>query len=278
MNSVLPPSPVADFERSSASKIRYLFSDLDDTITTHGQLCASTYQAICDLSLKGVKIIIVTGGPAGWCDCIARMWPVHGVIGEGGAFYMYKDPASQATITREFVLAAERENFIKRMHLAREGLIKRFPSLLFASDQFARLFDLAIELGSISSLKDSKFGLADVIEFLHTQGLNTKTSSIHLNATLGQWDKLSSTRAMVREIFAVDLNEIVDTSIFVGDSLNDDAMFGYFKHSIGVANVRSYLSSLVHSPKWITQGERGSGFVELAQILLAEDPLVNHRN
>ena len=32
-----------------------------------------------------------TGLLAGWCDHIARMWPVDGVVGENGALYFWYD-------------------------------------------------------------------------------------------------------------------------------------------------------------------------------------------
>ena len=32
-----------------------------------------------------IKTVVVTGRSAGWCDLIARWWPVNSVIGENGA-------------------------------------------------------------------------------------------------------------------------------------------------------------------------------------------------
>ena len=33
---------------------------------------------------QGKLVIPITGRPAGWCDHIARMWPVDAVVGENG--------------------------------------------------------------------------------------------------------------------------------------------------------------------------------------------------
>ena len=67
--------------------VRILLTDIDDTITSDGQLEAEAYGALHRLNAAGIAVIPVTGRPAGWCDHIARMWPVAGVVGENGAFY-----------------------------------------------------------------------------------------------------------------------------------------------------------------------------------------------
>jgi len=38
-----------------------------------------------------VKVIPVTAAPAGWCDQMARMWPVDGVISENGGLFIQRD-------------------------------------------------------------------------------------------------------------------------------------------------------------------------------------------
>ena len=70
------------------SGVRYLFTDIDDTLTTEGRLLPQTYQALWDLHAAGIAIVPVTGGSAGWCEHIVRAWPVAAVIGESGAFAM----------------------------------------------------------------------------------------------------------------------------------------------------------------------------------------------
>ena len=60
--------------------------DIDDTLTTDGRLTAAAYGALEKLSARGLRVIPVTGRPAGWCDMIARFWPVEAVVGENGAF------------------------------------------------------------------------------------------------------------------------------------------------------------------------------------------------
>jgi HAD superfamily hydrolase (TIGR01484 family) len=68
--------------------VRCLFTDIDDTISTHGKITQEAYDALWRAHHAGLTIVPVTGRPAGWCDHIARMWPVDGVIGENGGLYM----------------------------------------------------------------------------------------------------------------------------------------------------------------------------------------------
>ncbi len=270
MSDLFKPSHIDEFPVSALSSVRYLFSDLDDTITTHGRLLPETYQTICDLESAGIKVVIVTGSSAGWCNCIARMWPIYAVIGEGGAFYMLSHGVNKPLMTREFVPSKERDDFLAYLAVTRNDLLRKFPWLSLSSDQFARVYDIAVELESVFSQQSKAHPelLFEVVDYLQSKGLNTKVSSIHINATLGSWDKLTSTKALTSEQLGMELTDILEESAFIGDSLNDEVMFGFFKYSIGVANVRKYKTTLNCAPKWITNGERGVGFAEFAQLLL----------
>ncbi len=56
--------------------VRGVFLDIDDTLTTYGSLTAAAYAALERLAAAGIITVPITGRPAGWCDHIARMWPV----------------------------------------------------------------------------------------------------------------------------------------------------------------------------------------------------------
>src|SRR5512139_637866 len=68
-------------------RLRGLLFDIDETLTTEGKLTAGAYAAMARLKGAGKLVVPITGRPAGWCDEIARMWPVDAVVGENGAFY-----------------------------------------------------------------------------------------------------------------------------------------------------------------------------------------------
>ena len=75
--------------------------------------------------------------------------------------------------------------------------------------------------------------------------------------------------AIVRTLFGRALERETDRWVYVGDSTNDQVMFEHFEHSVGVANIARFAAQLVHLPRYVTQGERGAGFVELAQAILS---------
>ncbi|MGZ8156184.1 MAG: HAD family hydrolase, partial [Burkholderiales bacterium] len=76
--------PLSDFALADRQSIRGVLFDIDDTLTTDGVLHAQAYAAVERLHDAGIVTVPITGRPAGWCDHIARMWPVDGVVGENG--------------------------------------------------------------------------------------------------------------------------------------------------------------------------------------------------
>ena len=74
--------PLAAMPDAARRAIRGVLTDIDDTLSTHGSLTAAAYTALERLRAAGKLVIPITGRPAGWCDHIARRWPVDAVVGE----------------------------------------------------------------------------------------------------------------------------------------------------------------------------------------------------
>ncbi|HQU51130.1 MAG TPA: HAD family hydrolase, partial [Casimicrobiaceae bacterium] len=74
------PRPLQSMPEATRAAIRGVLTDIDDTLTTHGQLTPDAYAALARLRAGGKLVVPITGRPAGWCDHIARMWPVDGVV------------------------------------------------------------------------------------------------------------------------------------------------------------------------------------------------------
>src|SRR5690349_2910397 len=90
--------PLSDFSLADRRKIKVVLTDIDDTLTHDGRLPALAYSALQRLQHAGFIVAAITGRPAGWCDLIARQWPVDGVVGENGAFYFrYEDATKKLT-------------------------------------------------------------------------------------------------------------------------------------------------------------------------------------
>lgn len=250
----------------SKSDIKYIFTDIDDTLTTHGRLPSNAYDALWRLHDAGFKVIPVTGRPAGWCEMIARLWPVDGVIGENGGFYFaYKNKK----MTRHFFNTEdERENNQKKLENIKIEVLKEVPGCAVASDQFTRLMDLAIDFcEDVPALNDDD--IKKIVAVYEKHGAIAKVSSIHVNGWFGDYSKISMIKNYCEKELNLDFNSINSKAIFAGDSPNDEPSFEHFKYSVGVANIKRFLPELKHQPTWVTEGEGGDGFCELTNLLLS---------
>jgi HAD superfamily hydrolase (TIGR01484 family) len=260
--------PLAELDRGALAQVRGVLVDIDDTLTTAGHLTAAAYAALERLSATGLLVVPITGRPAGWCDHIARMWPVSGVVGENGAFWMRYDVSSRKLVKR--FVASDEERAANRAKLSRigEAILAAVPGAALASDQLYRETDLAIDF--CEDVKPLPHEQVDrIVALMEASGLTAKVSSIHVNGWFGLYDKLETTRRFLDEAFGIDLDAQRRQFVFVGDSPNDSPMFAYFPLSVGVANVRSFADRIAALPAYVTIGETGAGFVELAERLLA---------
>jgi HAD superfamily hydrolase (TIGR01484 family) len=247
--------------------IRTVLVDIDDTLTTHGKLTSQAYEALERLQKAGKRVVPVTGRPAGWCDHIARMWPVEAVVGENGAFYF---AFSEGRLTKRYrdgdaVRARNRE----RLREIGTRVVAAVPGCALASDQAYRETDLAIDYcEDVPALPLE--AAQKIAGLMREAGLTAKISSIHVNGWFGEYDKLAMTRTLFAEKFGLELDRANREVVFAGDSPNDGPMFGYFENSVGVANVHRFGALLVEKPKYITGESSGAGFAQLAERLLQE--------
>lgn len=260
--------PFSQFPLAVLRNVRGVLFDIDDTLTTDGRLTADAYAALARLNAAGLTTIPITGRPAGWCDLIARFWPVDGVVGENGAFY-FRYHAGKRTMQRRYADdPATRAAYRERLRAVREDILQSVPGSALAADQRYRETDLAIDFcEDVPRLPPEAVDRIAVI--MRGHGLTAKVSSIHVNGWFGAHDKLSMTRTLLLEAFGVDLDTARADYVFVGDSPNDAPMFAHFPHAVGVANVRDFAARLEHAPAFVTEHRAGAGFCELADALLA---------
>src|SRR6266404_5027720 len=138
-------APLADCPRETLAAVEGLLTDIDETVSTHGRLTAEAYGALEALKTAGLLVIPVTGRPAGWCDHIARFWPVDAVVGENGAFWMWHDDEVGRLKTRFIQSEADRADGRRRLEAVRADVLREVRGTAVASDQPYRLADLAID-------------------------------------------------------------------------------------------------------------------------------------
>lgn len=252
-------------EMPDPARIEGLLFDIDDTLTTEGRLTAEAYAALERLKRSGRIVVPITGRPAGWCDHIARMWPVDAVVGENGAFYFrYHDGRLFKRFHDDDATRAEKRS---RLRAVADAILAEFPGAALASDQSYRETDLAIDFcEDVPPLGLETAG--HIADRMRAGGLTAKISSIHVNGWFGTYDKLAMTRTLFAEQFGRSLEGGAPGLAFVGDSPNDAPMFSHFENSVGVANVRRFERRLAAKPKFVTRNEAGAGFAELVAYLL----------
>lgn len=262
------PRPLSRSPADAWSAMRGVFTDIDDTLTTTGRVAARVFEAMEKLRAAGLLVIPITGRPAGWCDLIARQWPVDAVVGENGAFY-YRYAEEAKSMQRVYADSAETRAANKiRLDAICDEILREVPGAAVSADQDFRANDLAIDFcEDVAPLDEA--GVQRIVEIFTRNGATAKISSIHVNGWFGDYDKLTMTKRLMTEQFRIDLDKEEAAFTFAGDSPNDAPMFGFFSQSIGVANLREFLPRCDATPAWITRGECGAGFVELAERILA---------
>ena len=257
--------PIKDLPQAQAQGLRYLLHDIDDTITSGGKLPPEAYAALWKLHDAGIRVIPVTGRPAGWCDLIVRQWPVDAVIGENGAFVCYPDEGGAPRMFVHSSVASPQAR--ERLAVVRDACLAGVPGCRVAKDQFARLYDVAIDfcedpprlgLGEAQRIRDIAEGM----------GAQAKVSSIHVNIWFGEYDKMAMAKLFFERVWGKA--DLLQAGLFMGDSPNDEPMFAAFPLSCGVANIRPFADAMAHLPAYVTEGEGGAGFAEAAAHILAQ--------
>ncbi|HCX96293.1 MAG TPA: HAD family phosphatase [Spirochaetaceae bacterium] len=256
--------PIASLTPQEARAIRYVLMDIDDTLTTDGKLPPESYAALWALHKAGLIVIPVTGRPAGWCDMIAREWPVDGVVGENGALVFWE---SEGRRLKSMTHPDAVPNSDPRLAALRDQVLAQVPGTRLARDQFSRLYDIAIDFAEeepILPLSDAQH----VKALFEGGGAHAKISSIHVNAWMGEYDKLSMVIRYLSARFSYDDDRNRATVVFVGDSPNDEPMFAHFQMACAVANILKYKALIRHFPHFVTWRESGAGFAEFTATLL----------
>ena len=268
----LAPAPLAEAPRARLAAVRVLLTDLDDTLTTGGRLGAAAWEALSRAERAGLPVVVVTGGPGGAGESLARLLPVAAAVAESGAVWFWRPPGEPGASPRVgHALDAAARALARR---TREALVARVtaevPGARLAHDQDFRAVDVAFEIAP-GGVPLPEADLARVEALCTAAGLRSGRSSVHVNAWPPLYDKVSGARAAVRDALGLRLDDLAagSAAAYVGDALNDAPCFAYFSLSFGVANLAPLLPELDAPPAYLTRAARGEGFAELVDALLA---------
>jgi len=243
-----------------------VFTDIDDTLTTAGAITSDALQALADLKAAGLHVVPITGRPVGWSEPFAATWPVDAIVAENGSVALVQADGQPLRKLYQQDTATRSANF-DRMQQVQAHIERTVPGAQRSRDSGGRETDIAIDHSEFTHLPQA--AIDEVARLMQAQGMTATVSSIHINGWFGQHSKLTGARWIVHQLWGRKLDAEIDRWVYVGDSTNDQVMFAHFAHSVGVANIRRFASQLTHPPRYITPGERGAGFAQMARHLLA---------
>lgn len=259
--------PVGSIPLERLERLEFLFTDVDDTITSGGKLYPETLDALWGLKEAGVKVIPVTGGSAGWADCYVRQWPVEAVITESGALAFYFEDGVKQVLTHPGV---ELEGYEERKRQLIDSVLAEVAGSKLSSDQFCRVYDVAFDHHGERPFNTPE-QISAIADKARSLGASVGISSIHVNCWFGSFDKLSMVNHFSQHRYGLTPGTLEGLSGYCGDSSNDIPLFRTFGLSVGV-DART-ISSFAREdqPAFITDESHGKGFCELAdRILMAK--------
>ena len=258
------PQPWRQLPAAAARAVRGVLTDIDDTLTTAGAITPAALDALALLRAAGVPVIAVTGRPMAWSESFAMDWPLDAVVAENGAVALFRD--GDRLRTEYAQTDAVRALNARRLRDVAARVLREVPGATLARDSAGRVTDIAVDHSEFAQMARPQ--IEQVLRVMHAEGMTATVSSIHINGWFGQHDKLSGARWIVRRLLGRDLDAERARWVYVGDSTNDQAMFGHFPLSVGVANLMQFKNLLSVWPAYLTDGERGSGFAQVARTIL----------
>jgi HAD superfamily hydrolase (TIGR01484 family) len=259
------PLPLCQLPPAALRRLRGVLTDIDDTLTRDGAIEPAALAALHALRSAQVPVIAITGRPMGWSEPFAGAWPVAAIVAENGAVALMHDGAR---LRVEYAQdAATRARNAERLRRVAARVQAEVPGATPARDSAGRVTDIAIDHAEFARLDAA--AVAQVVALMQAEGMTATVSSIHINGWFGEHDKLSGARWIVRRLFGRDLDAEREDWLYVGDSTNDQLMFGHFPISVGVANLLHFADQLHTWPRYLAEAERGEGFAQAARALLA---------
>ena len=262
------PRPLAEWPPSARAAIGGVMTDIDDTLTHEGAIQPQALDALHQLAASGVPVVAITGRPLGWSQAFAAAWPVAAIVAENGAVALIRD--GQRLLTEFAQDEVTRQANALRLQAVAAAVLREVPGAVLAQDSPGRVTDMAVDHSEFVHLPPQQ--IEQTVTLMRRLGMNATVSSIHINGWFGEHTKWTAARWMLRRLWGRELLDEVNAWVFVGDSTNDQLMFQHFPQSVGVANLMRFASELKVWPAYLAPGERGVGFAQVAQAVLAARP------
>ena len=260
------PRPLAELPDAALAAVRGVLTDIDDTLTRDGAIESEALAALHALAAAGLPVVAITGRPAGWSRPFVRDWSLRAIVAENGGVLLTRDDTQPDGLRLAFTVdEAERARRFQRLQACAAAVLAEVPGAMLAQDSSGRLTDIAVDHSEFAQLSAAQIDA--VLAVMRAHGLTATVSSIHINGWIGDHNKWTGALWAVEQVLHLPFDPA--EWLYVGDSSNDQLMFERVPLSVGVANVARFLPTMDVPPAWVTAGERGVGFADLAAKLLA---------
>ncbi len=271
------PAALTESTAAEWAAVDGLLTDIDDTLTRDGAIEPVALAALGRLRDAGVRVVAITGRSMGWSEPFARPpplgWPIDAIVAENGAVALRSvNDVPQIDHVQD---AATRARNAKRLNEVAQRILREVPGATLARDSAGRVTDMAVDHSEFSRL-DAR-AIEHVVALMRDAGMTATVSSIHINGWFGSHNKLSGARWIIQQLWGHDLDAELPRWACVGDSTNDQDMFGHIPLSVGVANLMRFADQLTVWPTYLTRAERGEGFAEVADSLLLARAAISGR-
>ncbi|MGM0432861.1 MAG: HAD-IIB family hydrolase [Spirochaetota bacterium] len=265
--------PFKELEAEKIKDVRLFFTDVDDTITTEGKLFPEALGALWQLSRRGVPIILVTGGSAGWADVYIRQWPVDAVIAESGALVFYREGEKPYTFIHPSLQGIDLQH--RRTDLMNR-IKKEIPAAQISSDQFCRLYDVAFDHTHVCGRQKEEM-ISRIVHICTEEGASCGVSSIHINCWFGEYDKLNMVKLFSQKQYGIERSNIGAQVIYCGDAPNDIPLFRALPLSVGVGSAAFRSWKPEDRPAYSVEESGGKGFLRVTELFIQkqDQPSVN---
>ncbi len=255
--------PVRKLAQQSGA-LRGVFTDVDDTLTHSGVVEPEAYLALVRARAAGLRVVLVTGRPAGWAEVLASLWPVDAAIAENGGIAYLK---RAGRLERIYFASGEPTDDVRRLAALTDEVLQAFPFARRSDDSALRVTDAAFDIGENQHLSAEQIDA--ITARCRELGARTTVSSVHAHACFHTADKAQMAARVAERLWGEPVSAVAEQYAFVGDSPNDQAAFAFFTASIGVANVARYVQQLDPPPRYVTVLPNGRGFAEAIDVILA---------
>ncbi len=238
--------------------IQLIATDMDGTLTQNDKFSSNLIQTLEKLATAGINVLIVTGRSAGWVNAIATYLPVVGAIAENGGLLYWHNTEHCQFLTKITDLEQHRHQLAAVFQL----LKTKFPEIKESEDNRFRLTDWTFDVQGLSPTE-----LNQMSSICLSEGWSFTYSNVQCHIKTLQQDKAIALKQVIQQYFP-DLKP--EQIITIGDSPNDESLFvrAQFPISVGVANILDYRDRLEHLPVYVTKKAEGSGFCELAELVM----------